>query len=192
MSDSAPTRPQLTWRKKLVFSSATVLASFVLLESILALLGIRPSRDTHDPFVGFEPGLPLFVRQGDHFQTNPVKLSFFNAQSFAALKSPRTYRIFCMGGSTTYGHPYDHRTYFGGWLKAYLDETAPDKDWEVVNCGGISYASYRVALVMEELVNYQPDLFVIYTGHNEFLEERTYGQIKRRNRTLQRLLRWCR
>lgn len=31
---------------------------------------------------------------------------------------------------------------------------------------------------MEELINYQPDLFVIYTGHNEFLEERTYRQIR--------------
>ena len=47
-----------------------------------------------------------------------------------------------------------------------------------VNAGGISYASYRVAHLMEELINYQPDLFIIYTGHNEFLEERTYGQIK--------------
>jgi len=30
---------------------------------------------------------------------------------------------------------------------------------------------------MQELVNYQPDLFIIYSGHNEFLEERTYQDI---------------
>ncbi len=53
-----------------------------------------------------------------------------------------------------------------------------NKNWEVINAGGISYASYRVAHLMEELVNYQPDLFIIYTGHNEFLEERTYSQIR--------------
>ncbi len=52
------------------------------------------------------------------------------------------------------------------------------RNWEVINAGGISYASYRVAHLMEELINYQPDLFIIYTGHNEFLEERTYGQIR--------------
>src|SRR6185503_10316672 len=40
-----------------------------------------------------------------------------------------------------------------------------------------SYASYRIALLMEELTRYQPDLFVIYSGHNEFLEKRTYGRI---------------
>lgn len=31
---------------------------------------------------------------------------------------------------------------------------------------------------MEELIRFQPDLFIIYTGHNEFLEERTYREIK--------------
>jgi lysophospholipase L1-like esterase len=32
---------------------------------------------------------------------------------------------------------------------------------------------------MQELVDYEPDLFVVYVGHNEFLEDRTYGKIKR-------------
>ena len=31
-----------------------------------------------------------------------------------------TVRIFCMGGSTTYGHPYDDKTSFCGWLRAML------------------------------------------------------------------------
>jgi hypothetical protein len=53
------------------------------------------------------------------------------------------------------------------------------RNWEVINAGGISYASYRVAHLMEELIDYQPDLFIIYTGHNEFLEERTYGKLRR-------------
>jgi len=30
---------------------------------------------------------------------------------------------------------------------------------------------------MEELLDHQPDLFIVYTGHNEFLEQRTYGEI---------------
>jgi len=31
---------------------------------------------------------------------------------------------------------------------------------------------------MEELLQYQPDLFILYTGHNEFLEDRTYHRLK--------------
>ncbi len=46
----------------------------------------------------------------------------------------------------------------------------------MINVGGISYASYRVAALMEELNRYSPDLYIVYTRHNEFLELRTYGQ----------------
>lgn len=179
-----PSRP-----KKLLFGTLTAAGLFLLLELVLAAAGVKPAISRRDPFVGFEPGAPLFVRQGDRYVTNPVKLCFFNPQEFPAVKSRRAYRIFCLGGSTTYGHPYDHRTYFGSCLRAYLEETAPDRQWEVVNCGGISYASYRIALLMDELVHYQPDLFIVYTGHNEFLEERTYGDFRRRNRMLAGLLR---
>ena len=33
------------------------------------------------------------------------------------------------------------------------------------------------AELMEELAEYQPDLFVVYSGNNEFLEKRTYGKL---------------
>lgn len=46
--------------------------------------------------------------------------------------------------------------------------------YEVINAGGISYASYRVARLADELARLEPDLFIVYNGHNEFLEERTY------------------
>ncbi len=55
-----------------------------------------------------------------------------------------------------------------------LPKADPSRQWQVINCGGISYASYRIAILMEELARYEPDLFVIYNGENEFLEHRTY------------------
>ena len=82
-----------------------------------------------------------------------------------------------MGGSTTYGHPYWDETSFAGWLRQYLPVVDDQHSWEVINAGGISYGSYRVAALMEELAQYQPDLFVVYSAHNEFLERRTYSQI---------------
>ncbi|TXT20083.1 MAG: hypothetical protein FD138_4273, partial [Planctomycetota bacterium] len=109
---------------------------------------------------------------------NPAKSWYFNLQKFPVRKTARSYRIFCLGGSTTYGHPYDDQTSYVGWLRARLHDADPDRDWQVVNCGGISYASYRNCHLMQELAEYQPDLFVIYDGHNEFLEERTYGELK--------------
>ncbi|MDC4225492.1 MAG: hypothetical protein MPW15_14940 [Candidatus Manganitrophus sp.] len=80
-----------------------------------------------------------------------------------------------MGGSTTYGHLYYDRVSFCGWLRAFLRAADRSRNWEVINAGGISYASYRVAHLMNELTQYQPDLFIIYSGQNEFLEQRSYG-----------------
>ena len=54
-----------------------------------------------------------------------------------------------------------------------------------MNCGGVSYASYRLVPILEEALAYEPDMFIVYTGHNEFLEERTYGAIKRRSKWTQ-------
>jgi tetratricopeptide (TPR) repeat protein len=167
----------------LLLPVVSVLVFFALLEGGLALIGVKPVLQTEDPFVGFASNTPLFVALDDsggkqRMVTAPNKKDYFNRQSFARQKDPGTYRIFTLGGSTTYGRPYDDSTSFSAWLRELLPIADQSKNWEVINAGGISYASYRVAKLMEELIEYQPDLFIIYTGHNEFLEERTYHKIK--------------
>ena len=163
----------------LLLALASPLVFITLSEAVLMLAGVKPLSLTEDPYFGFASGQPLFLkRQGpdgtDIYQTNPVKLSHFNTQSFSAKKAPGTYRIFTLGGSTTYGHPWRDTTSFSAWLREMLAEADTTRRYEVINCGGISYASYRTAKLTEELLDYEPDLFIVYNGHNEFLEERTY------------------
>ncbi|MDD1632817.1 MAG: hypothetical protein LUP91_11525, partial [Methylococcaceae bacterium] len=134
-------------------------------------------QDFSDPFVGYSAASPLFTAEGDYQVTAPNKRTAFNLQRFPRKKGRNTFRIFSLGGSTTYGHPYEDPVSFSGWLRKLLPASDPGKTWEVINCGGISYASYRVARLMEELNRYEPDLYVVYCGHNEFLEERTYRQV---------------
>lgn len=168
------------WRKAL-YAALVVGLFFALLEGGLALLGVRPISQSEDPFVGFAARYPLFEQSEDDaavVATAPNKLAFFNYQEFAARKAKGSYRIFCMGGSTTYGRPYGHKTSFCGWLGSLLPVADPSRTWAVINAGGVSYASYRVAALTEELAQYEPDLFVVYTGHNEFLEERTYRDVR--------------
>lgn len=112
-------------------------------------------------------------------QTAENKLDLFNDQLFPKIKANNSYRIFCMGGSTTVGRPYLDSTSFCGWLRVFLQSVDPSRNWEVINAGGVSYASYRVARLMNELVQYQPDLFIVYSGQNEFLEQRSYGDLKK-------------
>jgi len=160
--------------KKLAFSGLIVTAFFGLAELSLAVLGVRPALVEEDPYVGFSSYLRLFEPASAWMETAPGKRALFNHQSFPKAKTPGAFRIFTLGGSTTYGRPFEDSTSFTGWLREYLQALSPSRSWEVINAGGISYGSYRVANVMQELVDYQPDLFILYTGNNEFLEKRTY------------------
>lgn len=180
-------RPSISPRKKYLFAAAALVGFFVLLELGLALGGVEPLIVQRDPYVGFASNIPLYVEDeaaAGELVTAPNKYRWFNRQRFAENKPSDTYRIFTLGGSTTYGRPYYDPVSFSGWLREILPVADPLRKWEVINAGGISYASYRVAVVMEELVDYAPDLFVIYTGHNEFLERRTYSDSIERPRVL--------
>ncbi len=172
-----PGRPRLPLGKRLAFHAVTVVFFFGLLELLLAVAGIRPLVVEEDPYVGFSSFLKLYEDDGERLRTAPVKLSHFNDQSFPSRKPGGTFRVFSLGGSTTFGRPFDDATSWSGWLRTYLAAVAPDRDFEVINAGGVSYASYRVTKLMEELVEYDPDLFLVYSGHNEFLERRTYADI---------------
>ena len=174
----SPRRELSPWKKSLFALSACILF-FLLIEVVLAVAGIRPVLYEEDPYVGFASNVPLYVEQKRsdgrvEMVTAANKLRWFNEQRFLRAKPSGTYRIFNLGGSTTYGRPYDDTASFSGWLRELLPRLDSKRRFDVINAGGISYASYRVAVVMEELARYEPDLFIIYTGHNEFLEERTY------------------
>jgi lysophospholipase L1-like esterase len=133
-----------------------------------------------DPYVGFSEIHPLFVldEDGTRFVRAESRKRFFAYDEFPARKSENTFRVFCLGGSTVQGRPYSIETSFPTWLELALRASDETRDWEVVNCGGISYASYRLVPILRECLTYEPDLFIICTGHNEFLEDRTYEHIK--------------
>jgi tetratricopeptide (TPR) repeat protein len=168
--------------KNVLFTFIIVTGFFVASELILASAGITPALLDEDPFVGFAGNVPQFVETTAPdgtavLRTANNKRGLFNYQIFRREKDSDTYRIFCMGGSTTYGRPYGDKVSFCGWLREYLKAADATRNWEVINAGGISFASYRVARLMNELKDYQPDLFIVYSGQNEFLEERSYGAL---------------
>jgi lysophospholipase L1-like esterase len=177
-------KPTLSRRRVILFRLAAVvlgLSPLLLLEGLLWCLGAGTPRYDHDPFVGFLAVQPLFVRSddGQRYEIARSRLDFFCPDSFAAEKAPGEFRIFCLGGSTVQGRPFAIATAFSTFLELSLQAAEPDRRWEVVNCGGVSYASYRLVPILEEVLQYEPDLIVLYTGHNEFLEDRTYGHLKR-------------
>lgn len=173
---------QLPRWKKCLLGLVAAIGILAFFEGALAIIGVHPDAATRDPFVGFSQQSPHFVSTiGDHgehtIETAPNRLDHFNPQRFVADKPSNTSRIVALGGSTTYGRPFFDNTSFAGWLRVILRQADPSRHYEVINAGGISYGSYRVVNVMDELSQYAPDLFIVYVGQNEFLERRTYADI---------------
>ena len=187
----ATTGPRRRRRTVLFHAGAAVvvLCPLVLVELVLRFFVPAPPGDLEDPYVSFSGLRPLFVLDatGARYEIAPERLAAFRPQSFAAVKQPGTFRVFCLGGSTVQGRPYSVETSFTTWLALNLRAARPETTWEVVNCGGISYASYRLVPILRELLTYEPDLFILYTGQNEFLEDREYGRLKRAPTALVRL-----
>lgn len=176
------------WYRKVLYSLIPTVVLLGLAELILLLAGVQPISSTQDPFVGFAGNVRLYAQgQGpsdsaEYMTTRPSKLNWFNFQSFPKKKPTGTKRIVCLGGSTTFGRPFSDVSSYSGWLRQLLKRVDPDTNWEVINAGGVSYASYRVASIMEEMIEYEPDLFVVYSVHNEFLERRTYAGMFKQSR----------
>lgn len=172
-----------TRRKRVLFRVIAVLlglSPLLAAECALRTLGLgRPRPSEEDPFVGFAGNEPFFVldREAGGYTTAPSRLKCFCRQTFPARKPLGTFRIFCLGGSTVQGRPFTVETSFTSWLALSLQAADPSQTWEVINCGGVSYASYRLALILDEVLGYEPDLIVLCTGHNEFLEARTYPRL---------------
>jgi lysophospholipase L1-like esterase len=169
--------------RALLFRVASVLlglSPFLAIEVLLRVLGIGQPDLRHDPFVGFSRVRPLFVRSEskDRYEIAPSRLSHFFPDSFAGVKPADEFRIFCIGDSTVQGNPWTPETSFTTWLEITLTAADPARRWNVINCGGISYASYRMVPILEEVLHYQPDLVVVHCSHNEFLEDRSYAALK--------------
>ncbi len=186
-------------RRRWLFRLLALLAG--LLPLLLVEAGLRliaplsePATEglDRDPLVDLHQLDPLFVPSADgtRWEIPPARWNFFRPASFRQVKPADGFRVFVLGGSTVQGRPYATETAFPAFLRVHWQTADPDLSLEVVNCGGVSYASYRVAALLDEVLTHQPDLVILYTGHNEFLEERTYAAWRRVPRSLAPLVAW--
>ena len=177
------TLAEFGWKRTSLFALITILIIvivFFLAELFLVSFGLGNPTLEPDPFVGFSEIRPLFVlnQEASRYEITPSRMTFFYYDSFPSRKPPNEFRVFCLGGSTVAGRPYGIETSFTTWLQIGLHAADPGREWRTINCGGISYASYRLLPILKEILEYQPDMVIVLTGHNEFLEERTYAHVK--------------
>jgi tetratricopeptide (TPR) repeat protein len=132
--------------------------------------------------MGYGPDLSLFTTETINGRTyhimNPgVKHRYFTRVAFLPSTSPDyflvpkpagTYRIFCLGGSTTVGFPYWYNAAFSSFLRDRLRAVFPGKTIEVINLGMTATNSFTALDMTREVLDYEPDLIIVYDGHNEF------------------------
>jgi lysophospholipase L1-like esterase len=99
------------------------------------------------------------------FRTSELKKIAFVDQIFPRLKQPGALRIAVLGESSV--------NYLQGdlWaLRPRLSAALNRPKIELINAGGKSYGSERLRLVARELLEFEPDVLVLYLGNNEFEE----------------------
>jgi lysophospholipase L1-like esterase len=164
----------LTRSRKIIFAVLMILIPIILVLLLEGGLRYFQYGGDMDLFVPDDmSALPEYMLNNNftkryYFQKGiktPVPIS----QRFRAEKDSTTYRIFCLGASTTQGVPYTPNGAFPAQLQNILSTLHPEKRIEVINCGVTAITSHSVLDIMREVLGkYEPDLIVVYSGHNEF------------------------
>jgi len=168
IKETVPTRPG-SWRRWISVSAAAILAPVLLLgvvEALLRICGVGTATNAMRPCT--DQGQPAYC--DNQFFAAP----FFPPGMYRtprpfvipARKAPGTYRIFVLGESVAWGDP-DPTYGFARYLEVMLRERFPRAKFELVNASITAINSHVLLPMVEDLAQYQPDLFVIYTGNTE-------------------------
>ena len=127
---------------------------------------------------------PLFIdepKNPDYRLANPnVILRYFSnteqapgiqieTSFFLKEKPANGLRIVVQGGSTAAGFPYGLGASPAGMLERRLKHSFPHKQVEVINTAMSAVNSYTLLDFADEIIATDPDLIVVYAGHNEYL-----------------------
>jgi len=96
----------------------------------------------------------------------------FRGPEFTEVKAENTYRIFTVGGSTTFGLGVLDDQTWPFYLQEFYDQSDLDFKVEVINAGWPGkWSGSEVILIKKQLLALNPDLFIIYDGANDLLFE---------------------
>jgi len=133
---------------------------------------------------GFGNSYPLFIpakSSSGYLQPNPsvIKRYFSNPKLapdiqpdtffFRSKKPNNSFRIVIQGGSTAAGFPFGRFGSLHGMLQQRFKRLYPEKDIEIISTAMSAVNSYTLLDFTDEIVAIEPDLVLIYAGHNEFV-----------------------
>lgn len=159
--------------RQILFRGILVLTPLLLIglaELVFRVAGLW----TPEPVVVEVPGtsgrtLEFNIHAGRrYFSERQTAVPMLTPEVFPKMKAPGTFRVLCLGESSTAGFPFDCQVPFPWQLGRILTEAYPDRKIEVLNAGMSAISSYVIVDMLPELLEADPDLVLVYTGHNEF------------------------
>jgi tetratricopeptide (TPR) repeat protein len=83
-------------------------------------------------------------------------------------KKTKSFRVFVLGGSSAQGFPYNPMGSFSRYIRRRLELVYPSTKIEVINISMTAVNSYTVSDLVPGVLEQEPDLLLIYAGHNEY------------------------
>lgn len=165
----------LSFRKKLLFRLVAIILPVlvILLTEIILRLNGYGGYPSFIKEIGMLPsGEKLCIVEPaaskPYFYSNPSKPGYAEQSSFIMPKPANTIRIFLIGESAAKGYPQPRNLSISAFLKAMLSDIKTDKNIEVIDLGTTAVASFPIIYMVRDALNFEPDIFVSYTGNNEF------------------------
>lgn len=126
---------------------------------------LRCYRYVAHPYLGYVPN-PEFRSEEGRDRHNALG---FRGEDVDAVKGDGVYRIFCLGGSTTYTTGVDdYRDSYPARLERVLREEYGHTAVQVINAGAAGYSSWESLLNLQlRVLPLQPDLVVVCDGIND-------------------------
>ncbi len=93
----------------------------------------------------------------------------FSVESFIEKeKKENSFRVFVLGASSGAGYPYHSSASMSKFIRKKLEILYPDITIEVPNISMAAINSYTIRDLVPEIIKKQPDVILIYLGHNEY------------------------
>jgi len=183
-------RGNQSWFKIVVFSTCITLLFFGMAEVTCRFLfplseenDYFSSRGFSDKFLHWKeyPQADGTVR----YETTPSLLKVIPnpgyRQSFVMPKKKGVYRVFVFGGSSAAGGIYTVKGSISDQIQLRLADLLPERRVEVINAAIEGYGSIRVLALLRQAATFDPDLLIVYSGHNDIGERAFYRKLYNRD-----------
>ena len=180
---------QVSYKKQIMFGIICLVIFLIVLEAIIIIYDYFTKQCkfmSSDVFENFDQAEKLQIcrdsealvitkypfpemKPNQDFSTIHINNAGFRGPDFLPIKPENTYRIFVIGGSTTFGSASTSDiTTIPGYLQQKFDNENSEVNIEIINAGiSAAFSFTEIQLLKNKILGYEPDLIIVYDGAND-------------------------